>query len=64
MKMSKLDITALVLSIIGALDLALAALFNLDIIHTIFGYIAWLAGLVYLLVGLSGLYMIYAATRK
>jgi len=63
MKKTALDIIALVLVIIGALNWGLVGLFNLDVVNLVFGSISWLASLVYILVGLAGLYMIYFATK-
>lgn len=54
-----LDVLALILVIIGALNWGLFGLFQLDLVASILGSIAWLATTVYVLVGLAGLYMIY-----
>jgi uncharacterized membrane protein YuzA (DUF378 family) len=57
---SALDILAMVLVIIGGLNWGLMALFNLDLVQAILGSIPMLAKAVYVLVGLSALYVLYA----
>ena len=47
---------ALILMIIGAIDLGLMGLFDYDLIGTIFQHIAILGNVVYVLIGLAGLY--------
>lgn len=64
MKKSIIDWIALVLVIIGAVNWGLVGALNLDLVAAIFGSIAWLAKLVYILVGLAGLYTIYIVTKK
>ncbi|MBW3022656.1 DUF378 domain-containing protein [Candidatus Woesearchaeota archaeon] len=64
MKRGLLDVIALVLVIIGGLNWGLVGLFNLDLVQAIFGSIPVLAKIVYILVGLSALYMIYFAMKK
>lgn len=54
-----MDTTALVLVIIGALNWGLIALFQFDLVATLFGgQDAFLSRIVYGLVGLAGLYCI------
>ena len=53
MEKNALDWIALVLVIIGGLNWGLFGLFSFDLVKTLFGSIAWLAKLVYVLVGLS-----------
>jgi len=59
-KMAKnvLDVIALVLVIIGAINWGLVGLGGWDLVNLIFGSVAWLAKVVYILVGLAGLYSI------
>lgn len=52
------DWIAVVLVIIGALNWGLVGLFQKDLVKAIFGESA-LARVIYVLVGLSGLYLIY-----
>lgn len=53
-----LDITALIITIIGALNWGLIGLFKFDLVAFIFGDMSLLSRIVYVLVGLCGLYMI------
>jgi hypothetical protein len=58
------DWIALVLVIVGGVNWGLVGLFNFDLVATIFGSIFWLARVVYVLVGISALYMIYFAMKE
>ncbi len=58
-----LDWIVLVLVIVGAIDLGLIGLFNFDLIGLIFS-VDWLVRLVNILVGLSGLYLIWYVTKE
>ena len=62
-KMSALDYIAMALLIIGGLNWASVALFNVDVVATLFGVNSAAARLVYLLVGIAALYSIYLTTR-
>ena len=55
--MKCLDYTALVLTIIGAINWGLVGLFKFDLVAFLFGNLSWFSRLVYILVGLSGLYL-------
>lgn len=59
MKMSELDWAAWVFVMIGAVNWGLVGAFKLDLLMTIFGTSPVLVQLVYILVGLSGLYWLY-----
>jgi hypothetical protein len=59
-----LDWIALVLLIIGGLNWGLVGLFNFNLVATLFGVASWLSRIVYILVGLSALYIIYYAMKK
>ena len=59
-----LDWIALVLVIIGAINWGLVGLFQLDLVAKLLGSIPIVAKIVYILVGLAGLYMIYHAAKK
>lgn len=61
--LSALDWVALVLVIIGGLNWGLIGVLNFNLVAAIFGEASMLTRLVYVLVGLSALYMIYFATR-
>ena len=53
-----LDGTALTIVIIGALNWLLIGLFRFDLVAFIFGDMSWLSSIVYVLVGICGLYLI------
>ena len=50
---------ATTLVIIGALNWLLVGLFNVDVVASIFGHMTSVSRIVYVLVGISGLYEIY-----
>ena len=54
-----LDWIALVLVIVGGLNWGLVGLFKFNLVSAIFGAVPFLMNLVYVLVGLSALYLIY-----
>jgi len=54
-----LDWIAFVLVIVGGLNWGLVGLFGFDLVAWLFGAVAWLQILVYLLVGVAALYMIF-----
>lgn len=60
MKMNTLDWVAWVLVIVGALNWGLMGVSSLNLVETIFG-MGTLTQVVYILVGLSGLYMVWMA---
>ncbi|MFH1663844.1 MAG: DUF378 domain-containing protein [archaeon] len=64
MEKNIVDVIALVLVIIGGLNWGLVGIANMDLVKIIFGSIPVLAQLVYVLVGLSALYMIYVSFMK
>ena len=64
MEKSVIDWIAIVLVIIGAINWGLVGLLDLDVVNAIFGSITWLATVIYVLVGLSGLWMIKIAASK
>ena len=53
-----LDITALIITIIGAVNWGLIGLFKFDLVAFIFGDMSLLSRIIYVLVGLSGLYLL------
>ena len=57
------DLIALILVIVGGLNWGLVGLFNFDLVATIFGAGSTLARIVYIVVGLSAVYMIYFAIK-
>lgn len=62
MRLNAIDWAALVLVIIGALNWLLVA-FGFNLVSFLFAGVPGLEGLIYLLVGLSGLWLIYLAYR-
>jgi uncharacterized membrane protein YuzA (DUF378 family) len=54
-------IVALVLAIIGSLNWLLVGLFKFNVISALFGNMSTLSRIIYVLVGLAGLYLIAAA---
>jgi uncharacterized membrane protein YuzA (DUF378 family) len=52
-----LDWVALVLVIIGGLNWGLVGIFNFDLVASIFGVMSAISQIVYVLVGLSALYL-------
>lgn len=64
MKMKEIDWLAYVLVTIGAVNWGLIGAFNLDLVRTILSTSPALVQLVYILIGLSGLYWLYKMTIK
>ncbi|USN45539.1 MAG: DUF378 domain-containing protein [Candidatus Woesearchaeota archaeon] len=58
-----LDWIVYVLLIIGGINWGLVGLFNFNLVAAIFGAIPVLLNIVYVLVGLAGLYMIYLLAK-
>lgn len=56
MKLNVVDTIALVLVIVGGINWGLVA-FNFNLVEALLGSMPWLVTTVYLLVGLSGIYM-------
>lgn len=56
--MKVLDIIALILVIIGAINWGLIGLFNFNLVDTIFGAMSVISRIIYALVGIAGLYSI------
>jgi len=56
--MDNLEKVALVLVIIGAVNWGLVGVANINLVNLIFGGISWLERVVYVIVGLSGLFSI------
>lgn len=53
-----LDGTALTIAIIGTVNWGLIGLFRFDLVAFLFGDMSWLSRIVYVLVGISGLYLV------
>lgn len=56
--MKALDIIALVLVIVGAVNWGLIGIFNFDLVATLFGAMSLISRIVYILVGIAGLWSI------
>jgi len=56
--MRKLDVIVAILVVIGALNWGLIGLFEFNLVAKIFGGLSIISRIVYILVGLSGLYQI------
>jgi hypothetical protein len=63
MKMNVIDWIAFILVIIGALNWGLVGIFNFDLVKTIFGDMTTLTRIIYILVGVSGLYLILTSGK-
>ena len=58
-KYSTLDWVVFVLILVGAVNWGLVGLFSFDLVGTIFGSMSILSRIIYILVGVSGVYMIF-----
>lgn len=58
-----LDITALTIAIIGAVNWGLIGIFRFDLVAFLFGDMSWLSRIIYVIVGLCGLYLITFFSR-
>lgn len=63
MKVNAIDWVALVLTIVGGLNWGLVGAFQFNLVDALFGTGSALARIVYILVGLSALYLIVTATK-
>jgi len=63
MKLNILDIVALILVIIGGLNWGLVGLAKMDLVAIIFGSIPAIQMIVYVLVGLSAVYLAIISTK-
>jgi len=57
MRLNIIDFVALILLIIGGLNWGLVGLFGFDLVATLFGTASVMSSIVYVLVGLSAIYM-------
>ena len=53
-----LDYTALVIAVIGAVNWGLIGLFRLDLVAMVFGQMSLISRIIYVLVGICGLYLL------
>lgn len=52
-----IDCTALTIAIIGALNWGLVGIFQFNLVNFIFGDMSWISRIVFILVGICGLYL-------
>jgi uncharacterized protein len=64
-RLDALDWTAITLTIIGALNWGIVGLFKFNLVDTLFGSYntSLVSRVIYALVGISGLYLIYTASK-
>ena len=53
-----LDYSALIVVFIGAVNWGLVGLFRLDLVRLIFGDMSWVSRIIYVLVGICGIYLL------
>lgn len=53
-----LDYTAIIISVIGALNWGLIGLFKFNLVSWIFGDMSWISRIIYVIVGICGLYLL------
>jgi uncharacterized membrane protein YuzA (DUF378 family) len=62
-RLNSVDWVALILATIGAINWGLIGLFGFNLVAAIFGGVPFLVTLIYILVGLAGLWLIYMMVR-
>lgn len=63
MKLSSIDWVAAILTIVGGVNWGLVGLLNLDLVALIFGEGSSLSRIVYVVVGISAVYLIFALLK-
>ncbi len=63
MRLNVLDWLSLVLVIVGALNWGLVGALNFNLVHFLFGSVPVVESVVYVVVGLAGVWAIYLAAR-
>lgn len=63
MKLNSIDWIAYVLTIVGGINWGLVGAFKYNLVDSIFGTGSALSRIVYVLVGLSALYLLYTASK-
>lgn len=53
-----LDVTALTIAIIGAVNWALIGIFRFDLVAFLFGDMSWFSRIIYIIVGICGFYLL------
>ncbi|MCS7109335.1 MAG: DUF378 domain-containing protein [Candidatus Micrarchaeota archaeon] len=64
MKKDMLGTIALALTVIGGLNWGLVGLLNLDLVELLFGFMPVLQQIVYIIVGISALYLAYLEFKE
>ncbi|AUX39472.1 hypothetical protein SOCE26_008640 [Sorangium cellulosum] len=62
-RISGLTWAAIALVVIGAINWGLLGLFDFNLVSAIFGPLSVISRIIYVLVGLAGLYLLYATTQ-
>ena len=62
-KMSGLDWAAMILLVIGGINWGLVGGFRFDLVASIFGVASLISRIIYILVGLSGLYILVGLSK-
>lgn len=62
-KLKGLDWLVVILLIIGGINWGLIGLFNFNLVSVVFGEMSLFSRIVYVLVGLSGVYFLYIAKK-
>lgn len=62
-RLTTLSWVAIVLAVIGALNWGLVGLFEFNLVGALFGDLSPLSRIIYILVAISGIYLLFAATR-
>ncbi len=63
-KMKALNLIAFVLVVVGGLNWGLVGLFNFDLVAAIFGAMSGIARVVYILVGLSAIWVLFVCPKR
>lgn len=58
MKSNGLDYTALIITVVGAINWGLIGFFRFNLVAFLFGDMTWLTRIVYAVVGICGLYLL------
>jgi len=61
--MKTLNWIALILIIIGGINWGLVGLFNFNLVSAIFGDMSWFSRLIYILVGISAIYIAFVSPK-
>ena len=63
LRFNTIDWVALILTIVGAINWGLIGLFGFNLVTALFGWAPMLVSIIYVLVGLGGLWLIYMLVR-